>query len=631
MTESPEGYESSLRERIDKLYFKFKPFKVTAETIFTFETFYDIFSKVIDKKIIDKGIMLRIFNDIPKNGKQTFNLEEFLSSYKKNLRRLNDQKEVAQKLIEKLESQKQEVEIAINSMKLEEMNNIGEEKENNKLYITVYEAKELNMNEDEQICVRINCGTVTVNTNLIFYSSFKSAIWGEKFVFPIRTGQEKINVMLISKSSSSISKILGNIQISVSTFKDQILHEEWFNLSYDEEIISNKVKLGIQWIYSKLLYLETTYGKIKSHLKLQEEDVEEFTKEIQKFNDMLPDQDLNAFNFNTLPDNEISPKESPIHFLSTLKPDHLHFEEGLKTLQDQVHLTEFNKKEFSAHVQTRSTKQIQRKIEILEKKSIEHDTQRPNSPYKMFNLTQEHENKKIGVSFNESQNTNAEVEKTRKEILKLKRQLEEVQIENGELRKNLEEIQNKRNKEKETLLNHFQKENETNLFQLVGEVDRLSKIISEKNKEIEKWKTQYYTIVNQESEINRDLQIQIQELREDNSQLNHNMDTKREEIKKLEEQYNQVQGNTFKMLKEISENKLEMEKIKKENLKKANENDELKLKIAQYEDIVKSLPIQVNKNNYVGISEILQNSINNEYNLTNASLKKNYFSPFANN
>ena len=646
--------DSELQERINLLYHKFNSFKIYNDTLLTFEKFMDILNQIQDIKKPDKGVMLRIYNDIPKTGTQAFNLDQFFDSYLKNLKQLYEQNETIQKRLEELDIQKNDLKQALEDFRSENNNDKNEEN-NNKLYITVFEAKNLTMDSEEQIYVRINCGNVTVNTHLVTNSLLKSVVWHEKFAFPIKTGQEKINIVLLSKTSNSMTKILGNKQLPISSFKDQNLHEEWFDLAYDQLVLRNQLKLGIQWIYSKIGYLESTFERIESHLNIQEEEAKDLAQEIEKYNNLLPIQDASVFNFNTLPDNEISPKESPIHVLSILRPDYrTHFEEGFETLQNKVFLGDFKGERFSSVNQHLPYGFKDSQIESLRETSNRHEFKTPSSALKIFaNVNQEQpfalstpkikqgspitysQNQKVLDSFcptcrlcdcQRDMFKGDNINKSANFILEQK--LGIVLAENSQLKKELDAIQKEKLKDKEKLIEQFRKDNEAQVFQLIGEVDRLAKTISEKNKEIEKWKNQYYTIVNQDSDLNKKLGINFKELEDENVGLNEKINAKNQEVINWKNKYDELVEKNLKISEELIQKEQEIKNMKKENSFKSKENNDLRLKIVQYEGIVKSLPTNIDETNYMGISEILQNSVNDS-NLSKYTFQKNYFSPFA--
>jgi len=211
----------------------------------------------------------------------------------------------------------------------------------------------------------------------------------------------------------------------------------------------------------------------------------------------------------------------------------------------------------------------------------------------------------------------------------LEQKLGIVLAENSQLKKELDAIQKEKLKDKEKLIEQFRKDNEAQVFQLIGEVDRLAKTISEKNKEIEKWKNQYYTIVNQDSDLNKKLGINFKELEDENVGLNEKINAKNQEMINWKNKYDELVEKNLKISEELIQKEQEIKNMKKENSFKSKENNDLRLKIVQYEGIVKSLPTNIDETNYMGISEILQNSVTNDSNLSKYTFQKNYFSPFA--
>ena len=62
-------------------------------------------------------------------------------------------------------------------------------------------------------------------------------IWDEKFTFDITTGQEDLHVLIANKDVYASSDVIGKCAISLQMLRDQMKHDEWFELEAPVENI----------------------------------------------------------------------------------------------------------------------------------------------------------------------------------------------------------------------------------------------------------------------------------------------------------------------------------------------------------------------------------------------------------
>jgi hypothetical protein len=55
-------------------------------------------------------------------------------------------------------------------------------------------------------------------------------IWREYFTFDIATGQAPLSVYLANKDTYGTNDILGRCEISLQPLRDQMKHDQWFEL-----------------------------------------------------------------------------------------------------------------------------------------------------------------------------------------------------------------------------------------------------------------------------------------------------------------------------------------------------------------------------------------------------------------
>lgn len=93
----------------------------------------------------------------------------------------------------------------------------------------------------------------------------------------IETGRETIEIDVLDYSSSSQS-LIGKINIQVNAFRDQLKHDEWFDLERNQ---GGRLHLNVQWIHSKVKFLSDVVDKWNDHIKIQEEDLFDYEKDLE--------------------------------------------------------------------------------------------------------------------------------------------------------------------------------------------------------------------------------------------------------------------------------------------------------------------------------------------------------------
>lgn len=89
--------------------------------------------------------------------------------------------------------------------------------------------------------------------------------------------------------------LIGKIILQVNAFKDQLKHDEWFDLERNQ---GGRLHLNVQWIHSKVIirlfvvkinqfannkqvkFLSDVVNKWDEHIKIQEEDLFDYEKDL---------------------------------------------------------------------------------------------------------------------------------------------------------------------------------------------------------------------------------------------------------------------------------------------------------------------------------------------------------------
>jgi hypothetical protein len=92
-------------------------------------------------------------------------------------------------------------------------------------------------------------------------------VWDERFTFEIETGQEDLQVFVVNKDVYATNEAVGKVDISLNFLRDQMKHDEWFELEPLKQMSDNgsigAVHLVLQWIYCREKYFEQALIRVE--------------------------------------------------------------------------------------------------------------------------------------------------------------------------------------------------------------------------------------------------------------------------------------------------------------------------------------------------------------------------------
>lgn len=94
----------------------------------------------------------------------------------------------------------------------------------------------------------------------------------------LRQDKKLLSLEVLEYSSKSQQSLIGKIIIQVNGFKDQLKHDEWFDLERNQ---GGRLHLNIQWIHSKVKFLSDVVEKWNEHIKIQEEDLFDYERDLE--------------------------------------------------------------------------------------------------------------------------------------------------------------------------------------------------------------------------------------------------------------------------------------------------------------------------------------------------------------
>ena len=133
---------------------------------------------------------------------------------------------------------------------------------NSNLYVTVYEARDLNSSSLISDCdafVVLNYDGQRQQT--LIKQSTNNPAWNENFKFPVKKKDLVLRIEVFDQTVMG-SKLIGYVPISLNSFTNQEKVIKWFDLHIDGSTGNNgKIYLKIQYIYSLKKILSTANRK----------------------------------------------------------------------------------------------------------------------------------------------------------------------------------------------------------------------------------------------------------------------------------------------------------------------------------------------------------------------------------
>ena len=80
-------------------------------------------------------------------------------------------------------------------------------------------------------------------------------MWNEIFTLDVETGREVLEVLVYDKDDFGSDDFQGRITLRLDDYRDQISHDEWFDLEperpQDAQDWHGKIRLVLHYVYSK--------------------------------------------------------------------------------------------------------------------------------------------------------------------------------------------------------------------------------------------------------------------------------------------------------------------------------------------------------------------------------------------
>ena len=127
-----------------------------------------------------------------------------------------------------------------------------------------------------------------------YVSSTTNPVWNESFQFDIERANEPLHIVVMDKDVFGTDDFEGECRISLDKLRDQMKHDEWFELTHPKKDNWNggRIRLMLQWIFSKVEYLRSYLQKWDDSIQRKKDDIQDIKEHLSKLHE--PFQFLDA-------------------------------------------------------------------------------------------------------------------------------------------------------------------------------------------------------------------------------------------------------------------------------------------------------------------------------------------------
>ncbi|CDW90728.1 c2 domain containing protein [Stylonychia lemnae] len=255
-------------------------------------------------KPFDRNIAKILFQKMDKNRDGSVSLDEFINCYIDGEIKLKDRlneiiKQLAERRrqIDEFQARYDESKVNISCINLflkqtEKLNRYGI-MENSVLTVHVLQAEDLrtlDMEDGSQTepYVILAIENQKIETRPVSENP-QNPVWDERFTFEIQNGQEDLQLLVVNKDAFGTNETIGRADINLQFLKDQLKHDEWFDLEYqgqdnaarNSQSGAGSVHVILQWIYCREKYFEQALQRVKETLEeeqIQKTNIQEHLK-----------------------------------------------------------------------------------------------------------------------------------------------------------------------------------------------------------------------------------------------------------------------------------------------------------------------------------------------------------------
>lgn len=232
----------------------------------------------------DQQILVEVFAQAGKRLDQTIEPEEFVQAYIHTEKVLwADIQQLSQQVFETQEKLSQTRSQLLSAQVSEKLNDNGI-MDGSTLSVTVQEAQDLMPSDEEGSAdpyAVLLCESQRIETT--YHINTLNPAWRETFTFQIKTGKDDMKVVVMDHDSQGTDNFVGQANVPLGALRDQMEHEEWCELVGKKgEKWQGRIKLKLQWIWSKKLYLAAVMQQWEAYIEEDLKTIEELKQRLRK-------------------------------------------------------------------------------------------------------------------------------------------------------------------------------------------------------------------------------------------------------------------------------------------------------------------------------------------------------------
>ena len=284
----------SMQDRYKQLINEFEQIDKDGNKRLTYKEIHDFLSKQQGSSF-DENLCKDIFARMDKNHDSIVSIDEFLWSFieAENILKGNI-RDIKKNLVDNYKKMEEFQKKLVQARASEIYNRYGIMK-GSILTVDVIEAKDLvpmDTNGLSDPYVILECESQRVQSKYI--PETLNPVWKEEFTFEIESNSAVLKVVVMDRDALLSDDYEGEVEIPLSILKDQMKYDQYFPLKNidgskkGEKTLENpkeyygKIHLSLQWIWSKVKYLEDIIQQWKDILAVDQKELQALEDQLTK-------------------------------------------------------------------------------------------------------------------------------------------------------------------------------------------------------------------------------------------------------------------------------------------------------------------------------------------------------------
>lgn len=272
------------QERIERLRQEFDQIDANRDQNLTFEEIREFLSKKGGQDF-DEVLCQELFGSMDRDKDAQVTVDEFILSYVQAEELIQTRIEQLDRQITDNQQHLEEARWKLQEAERQERTNANGIMVGSVLTCHVRQAKNLkpmNMRGKSDPYAVLTCERQRIETKYI--PNEVNPTWDEVFTFQIERHDSSLRVTIMDRSTLGSDEFQGSVVIPLASLADQLKHDNFYELkSKDQkEPWPGKIRLGLQWVYSKVKYFQTIIQQWSESLEMDRQELEYLRGQLQK-------------------------------------------------------------------------------------------------------------------------------------------------------------------------------------------------------------------------------------------------------------------------------------------------------------------------------------------------------------